>query len=63
MHEERIIVVEDEPALLETLVYNLEREGYEVKVEGNGLKAFEVAQEMQPDLTLMDIMLPGKESF
>ncbi len=55
----KVLIVEDELALQETLSYNLEREGYQVKVEGNGDKALAVAQDMQPDLILMDIMLPG----
>ena len=55
----KILIVEDEPALQETLSYNLEREGYQVEIEGDGTKALELAQEIQPDLILMDIMLPG----
>ncbi|MEA3351818.1 MAG: response regulator transcription factor [Chloroflexota bacterium] len=55
----KILIVEDELALQETLSYNLEREGYKVKVEGDGAKALKIAGEMKPDLILMDIMLPG----
>jgi DNA-binding response OmpR family regulator len=59
----RILIVEDEIALQETLSYNLEREGFQVIVEGNGAKALDVAQEIQPDLILMDIMLPGLDGL
>jgi DNA-binding response OmpR family regulator len=57
--KKKILIVEDEPALQETISYNLEREGYQVTVEGDGTKALQLAQEIQPDLILMDIMLPG----
>ena len=60
---QKILIVEDELALQETLSYNLEREGYQVKVEGDGQKALSLAQEMQPDLILMDIMLPGMDGL
>ena len=59
----KILIVEDEIALQETLSYNLEREGYQVTVEGDGIKALELAQEMEPDLILMDIMLPGLDGL
>ncbi len=59
----RILIVEDEIALQETLSYNLEREGYRVTVEGDGIKALELAQEIEPDLIVMDIMLPGLDGL
>ena len=59
----KILIVEDEIALQETLSYNLEREGYQVTIEGDGIKALELAQEMEPDLILMDIMLPGLDGL
>lgn len=60
---EKIIIVEDEPALLETLSYNLERQGYEVVTANNGLVALKLAREHQPDLVLLDVMLPGLDGF
>ena len=59
----KILIIEDEIALQETLSYNLEREGYQVTIEGDGIKALELAQEMEPDLILMDIMLPGLDGL
>ncbi len=56
---EKILVVEDEPTLLETLIYNLEREGYTVKGVSDGRVAIDTARAMQPDLIVLDIMLPG----
>jgi len=56
---ETILVVEDEPALQETLVYNLQKQGYAVEVAGDGRVAVETARKVRPDLILLDIMLPG----
>ena len=60
---EKILVVEDEPTLLETLVYNLKREGYTVDGVSDGRAAVKAAREMQPDLIVLDIMLPGIDGF
>ena len=60
---EKVLVVEDEPALLETLAYNLGRQGYEVLTAADGLTALKVAREEHPDLIVLDIMLPGLDGF
>jgi DNA-binding response OmpR family regulator len=60
---ENILVVEDEPALQETLVYNLEKEGYTVQAVGDGRIALETARALKPDLIVLDIMLPGLDGF
>lgn len=60
---EKILIVEDEPALQETLSYNLEHHGYLVEVVGDGQSAIEKSKEMNPDLILLDIMLPGIDGF
>ncbi|WP_250629999.1 response regulator transcription factor [Rhodoflexus caldus] len=54
----KVMVVDDEPDILELLTYNLEKEGYEVKTATNGKKAVTLAQSFQPELILMDIMMP-----
>ncbi|MBC8333224.1 MAG: response regulator transcription factor [Anaerolineae bacterium] len=59
----KILIVEDEPALQDTLSYNLKREGYQVIVEGDGIKGLAAAQEIQPDLIVLDIMLPGMDGL
>ncbi len=61
--KERILIVEDEPTLQETLKYNLDRAGYQAEVVGNGSDALRAARENPPDLILMDIMLPGMDGI
>lgn len=58
MKAHKVMVVDDEPDILELLTYNLEKEGYEVKTATNGKKAVTLAQSFLPELILMDIMMP-----
>ncbi len=60
---ETILVVEDEPSLQETLVYNLEKQGYKVEAVGDGRSALEAARRLRPDLIVLDIMLPELDGF
>ena len=60
---ETILVVEDEPSLQETLVYNLEKQGYTVEASGDGRLAIEAARRLNPDLIVLDIMLPVLDGF
>jgi DNA-binding response OmpR family regulator len=60
---EKILVVEDEPALQETLSYNLTRQGYQVTLAGDGQDALRLAREAQPDLIVLDVMLPVIDGF
>jgi DNA-binding response OmpR family regulator len=59
----KVLVVEDEPALRETLAYNLTRHGLTVTVTDNGLAALDLARSDAPDLVLLDIMLPGLDGL
>ncbi len=59
----KVLVVEDEPTLVETLEYNLTRQGYDVCTAADGLAALEVARRERPDLIVLDIMLPGLDGF
>ena len=54
----RILIVEDEPILLEALEYNLTRQGYQVYAASDGLAGLETARRERPDLIVLDIMLP-----
>jgi DNA-binding response OmpR family regulator len=60
---ETILVVEDEPSLQETLVYNLEKQGYAVQAVADGRLAVEAARARPPDLIILDIMLPSLDGF
>jgi DNA-binding response OmpR family regulator len=60
---ETILVVEDESSLQETLVYNLEKQGYTVEAAGDGRTALESARRVKPDLIVLDIMLPELDGF
>jgi DNA-binding response OmpR family regulator len=60
---EKVLVVEDEPTLVETLKYNLTRQGYDVCTVTEGLAALEVARRERPDLIVLDIMLPKLDGF
>jgi DNA-binding response OmpR family regulator len=56
---EKILIVEDEPTLSETLAYNLQKQGYEVSIAPDGWSAIKKARSESPDLVVLDIMLPG----
>ncbi len=60
---ERILLVDDERAIVESLRYALEKEGYDVLEASDGSEALEVARTQTPDLVLLDIMLPGMSGF
>src|SRR6476469_2080974 len=53
-----VLVVDDEPTLVATLRYSLEREGYRVVTAGDGEAALNVARSDHPDLLILDLMLP-----
>ena len=57
----KILVVDDEKPIAEILKFNLEKEGYEVICAFDGNDAIELAEKENPDLILLDIMLPGKD--
>jgi DNA-binding response OmpR family regulator len=60
---EKILVVEDELVLRETLAYNLTKQGYQVVSVADGRAAVEMARKEKPDLLLLDVMLPGLDGF
>lgn len=59
----KILVVEDESTLLEALEYTLSRQGYSVTTAVNGVDAVKMALNDQPDMVILDIMLPGIDGF
>ena len=59
----KVLVVEDEPVLLETLAYNLQKQGYEVLTAADGYQAIALARKERPALLVLDLMLPGVDGF
>ena len=60
---ETILVVEDEPALRDTLSYNLKKDGFTVEAVGDGRTALDSARSLKPDLIVLDLMLPEIDGF
>jgi DNA-binding response OmpR family regulator len=58
-----VVVVEDDPVILNTLVYNLVRQGFDVRKATNGAEALKLARGFRPDLILLDVMLPGESGI
>ena len=61
--ERKILVVDDERPIVDILKFNLEKEGFDVLTADNGLSALECALTQNPDLILLDIMLPKMDGF
>jgi len=59
----KILIVDDEEVLVETLVYNLEQAGYQVITAAEGRSALEAARRELPDVILLDLMLPGMDGL
>lgn len=59
----KVLVVDDDINLLDTLKYNLAKDGYKVVEAENGIQALEMARQEKPDLILLDIMLPGMDGL
>ena len=59
----RVLLVDDEPDILDLISYNLEKEGYQVKTANNGRDSIEMAREFQPDLILLDVMMPEMDGI
>lgn len=63
MAGEKIVVIEDEPDILELLQFNLGREGYEVAAAGTGTEGLATVRRETPDLVLLDLLLPGVDGL
>ena len=59
----KILIADDEPDILEIVQYNLQNEGYDVTTAKNGNEAIEQAKRFNPDLIILDIMMPGKNGI
>ncbi len=63
MTKPTVLIIEDEPALVEVLSYNLSNEGFEVLTSNDGQTGLRRAQELIPDLVVLDLMLPGMDGL
>ena len=63
MPNETILIVDDEPAIVQVIRERLEREGFQVCAAGSGEAALEAVHDCAPDLLILDLMLPGIDGF
>jgi two-component system alkaline phosphatase synthesis response regulator PhoP len=56
----KVLIADDEPDIIEILKYNLEKEGYQVFAAKDGDEALAKAKQYQPDLVILDMMMPRK---
>lgn len=59
----KILLVDDEPDILEIIRFNLDKEGYQIKTASNGIKAIEVAEKFLPNLIILDVMMPDLDGI
>lgn len=63
MEKTKVLVVEDDPDIRELISFNLVREGYEIHPASSGDRGLTLAQALEPDIILLDVMLPGLDGF
>lgn len=61
--QQKVLLIEDEPHIVEALSFLLSREGLDVSAHSNGADAARVARDAAPDLVILDVMLPNKSGF
>jgi len=61
--KQKILVVDDEPDIVELIAYNLKREGYQVYTATNGQEAVTTAKKAMPDLIILDVMMPKMDGI
>lgn len=59
----RVLLIEDEQNIIEAIRFLLTREGWQVDTHSNGADAAEVVWKLEPDLVVLDVMLPGRSGF
>lgn len=60
---QKILIVDDEPDILELIAYNLKKEGYQIFLASNGQEGVSIAKKVQPDLIILDIMMPKMDGI
>jgi len=61
--KQKILIVDDEPDILELIEYNLKKEGYQVFLASNGQEGITIAKKVHPDLIILDIMMPKMDGI
>jgi DNA-binding response OmpR family regulator len=59
----KILIVDDEPNIVMSLEFLMRKQGHEVRVAGDGEQALDAAAEFEPDLVLLDVMLPRRSGY
>lgn len=59
----KVLLIEDEPNIIEAVSFILSRDGWDVKTHSNGHDAIDAVRNRTPDLIILDVMLPGKSGF
>jgi DNA-binding response OmpR family regulator len=59
----KILVIEDDPSSLRLIKYTLQQEGYQVLIAPNGLEGLRKAKNEEPDLIILDVLLPGIDGY
>jgi DNA-binding response OmpR family regulator len=59
----RVVIAEDEPAIVASLEFLMRRAGYETRVAGDGVRALELVREFAPDVVILDLMLPKRSGY
>ena len=63
MANEKVLIIDDEEKILNLVTSYLEREGYDIFTAQNGLEGLKLSKEVNPDIIVLDIMLPGMDGI
>ena len=63
MTARKIVIIEDEPDILDALSFSLKREGFFVYACSNGTEGLSLVRQVKPDLVVLDLMLPGLDGI
>lgn len=63
MAKPRVLIVEDEPNIVLSLEFLLQREGYDTAVAADGEEALALARQLRPDVVLLDVMMPKRNGY
>ncbi len=61
--QQKILLVDDDPDILEFLSYNINQEGYQIRTAENGIEALKILENYKPDLIILDVMMPEMDGI